>query len=91
MKITQAAKARLSFANAFVTMQEKRHAADYDPNAYSRKSEVAIDIEMVERVIDGKPEAGSGAKRDEAVADDESEVELEAEDNLSPDMKEMMK
>ncbi|CAN0488152.1 unnamed protein product, partial [Phaeothamnion confervicola] len=39
------------FANTFVTMQEKRHKADYDPNAKSRKSEVAIDIDLVDKVI----------------------------------------
>ena len=31
------------FANAFVTMQKKRHAADYDPHHTVSKSEVVID------------------------------------------------
>ncbi|WP_421952381.1 hypothetical protein [Pelagibacterium sp.] len=39
------------FANLFVTMQEKRHIADYDPNAKVFKSTVLLDIEQVEFVI----------------------------------------
>jgi hypothetical protein len=41
------------FANTFVTMQAKRHAADYDPKAKAFKSAVAIDIDTVESVISG--------------------------------------
>jgi hypothetical protein len=41
------------FANAFVTMQEKRHAADYDPQHTATKSEVLVDIQTVEQVIAG--------------------------------------
>ena len=40
------------FANMFVTMQEKRHRADYDPNAKHLKSAVLNDIEAVTAVID---------------------------------------
>lgn len=39
------------FANTFVTMQQKRHAADYDPMAVATKSEVLVDIGLVEKVI----------------------------------------
>lgn len=41
------------FANAFVTMQEKRHNADYDPQSKFLKSEVLVDIELAERAIEG--------------------------------------
>ena len=40
------------FANAFVTMQAKRHEADYDPNSTFYKSAVEQDIADVEDVID---------------------------------------
>lgn len=40
------------FANVFVAMQEKRHKADYDPKAKTRKSEVSTDIDVVEGVIE---------------------------------------
>jgi hypothetical protein len=39
------------FANMFVQMQAKRHAADYDPMTRSTKSEVLLDIDGVEAVI----------------------------------------
>lgn len=39
------------FANAFVTMQEKRHSADYDPYVKLTKSAVKADIELVRQVI----------------------------------------
>jgi hypothetical protein len=39
------------FANMFVTMQEKRHEADYDPFARFAKSEVVVDIAAVEAAI----------------------------------------
>lgn len=41
-----------NFANMFVTMQEKRHIADYDPNARARKSQVSTDIDLVEAAIE---------------------------------------
>lgn len=39
------------YAFAFLTMQEKRHAADYDPYTRLTKSEVRSDIELVRQVI----------------------------------------
>lgn len=39
------------FANTFVTMQEKRHSADYDPFIVVAKSSVLQDIAIVERAI----------------------------------------
>lgn len=39
------------FADAFVTMQEKRHKADYDPGATFPKSEVLIEISRADAVI----------------------------------------
>lgn len=39
------------FANMFVTMQIKRHAADYDPTSQFTKSAVAQDIVDAETVI----------------------------------------
>lgn len=39
------------FANAFVTMQEKRHAADYDPAASFAKSTVRADVLLARRAI----------------------------------------
>ena len=39
------------FAAMFVTMQEKRHSADYDPEARTYKSTVLIDLQSVEKVI----------------------------------------
>jgi hypothetical protein len=41
------------FADAFVSMQAKRHAADYDPIGRAYKSAVLIDIASVEAVMDG--------------------------------------
>jgi uncharacterized protein (UPF0332 family) len=40
------------FANLFVTMQEKRHKADYGPNAKAQKSQVSTDIDLVEAAIE---------------------------------------
>jgi hypothetical protein len=40
------------FANAFVALQAKRHAADYDPNAKAYKSAVETDIDTAEAVIE---------------------------------------
>jgi hypothetical protein len=40
------------FANTFVMMQEKRHAADYDPDIRLSKSEVSNDIELVTKTIE---------------------------------------
>lgn len=39
------------FGHAFVAMQERRHAADYDPQARFTKSEVLADIAWVEQSI----------------------------------------
>jgi len=39
------------FANAFVTMQEKRHQADYDPAAIFAKSEVFHDVAVTAQAI----------------------------------------
>lgn len=39
------------FANAFVTMQAKRHKADYDPLARFQKSAVRFDIDQIETAI----------------------------------------
>lgn len=39
------------FGHAFVAMQEKRHAADYDPHERLTKSEVMADIALVEQAI----------------------------------------
>jgi len=39
------------FANMFVTMQEKRHSADYDPFMQFTKSEVSADIVSVKIAI----------------------------------------
>jgi len=46
------------FANIFVTMQTKRHSADYDPFFTLAKSEVLHDIDTIENAInifDGAP------------------------------------
>jgi uncharacterized protein (UPF0332 family) len=40
------------FAGMFVTMQEKRHKADYDPSAKAKKSQVSTDIDLVEAAIE---------------------------------------
>lgn len=40
-----------AFANKFVDLQEKRHTADYNPNALFAKDAVAKDIEDAERII----------------------------------------
>jgi uncharacterized protein (UPF0332 family) len=40
------------FANWFVTMQSKRHNADYDPFYKTTKSEVLLDLSAVESAID---------------------------------------
>lgn len=39
------------FANTFVTMQQKRHKADYDPFEVFTKSSVESDIVLVEEAI----------------------------------------
>jgi len=39
------------FANTFVSLQEKRHRADYDPTARFAKSEVIADLFLVEDAI----------------------------------------
>jgi uncharacterized protein (UPF0332 family) len=44
-------KAVEDFANNFVSLQEKRHAADYDPSIKLTKSEVIADIAAAEEAI----------------------------------------
>lgn len=51
------------FANIFVVMQEKRHAADYDPAIRLTKSEVDADIRSAERVIRRFQEAPARDRR----------------------------
>ena len=46
-KITKFPQPIQDFANCFVTMQEKRHKADYDPVHRVNKSEVLLDIGQV--------------------------------------------
>jgi hypothetical protein len=50
-KVTLLPQEIQDFANTFVTMQQKRHSADYDPMATATKSEVLVDIGLVEKVI----------------------------------------
>lgn len=40
-----------TFANIFISMQSKRHTADYDPEPQFYKSEVLLDIETVRATI----------------------------------------
>jgi len=51
------------FANAFVTMQEKRHKADYDPYESFLKSEVMQDIATAKQAIDGFSKASIEDRR----------------------------
>ncbi len=44
-------KAVEDFANNFVSMQEKRHAADYDPSIKLTKSEVVADVSAAKEAI----------------------------------------
>lgn len=39
------------FANLFVTMQEKRHLADYDPHEKFFKSSVLTDVALAEQIM----------------------------------------
>ena len=39
----------ISFANTFVTMQEERHRADYDPQARYARADVLVLIDTCER------------------------------------------
>lgn len=41
----------IDFASLFVTMQEKRHQADYDPRARFAKSDVAGDVALARKTI----------------------------------------
>lgn len=41
------------FANMFVALQAKRHAADYDPFASFSKSAVGNDIDNARKAMDG--------------------------------------
>lgn len=47
------------FASLFKEMQEKRHAADYDPDYRLRRSEVLSDIETVSAAIERLEACGS--------------------------------
>lgn len=49
--VTKFPKAIEDFANNFVAMQEKRHAADYDPSVKLTKSEVVTDIKTAREAI----------------------------------------
>lgn len=49
--ISQFPKAVEDFANSFVSLQEKRHAADYDPSIRLTKSEVIADIQTANAAI----------------------------------------
>jgi uncharacterized protein (UPF0332 family) len=49
--ITKFPKAVEDFANHFVTMQDKRHQADYDPFAKFTKSETLADLTIAESVL----------------------------------------
>lgn len=49
--VQQFPKSIEDFANSFVAMQSKRHAADYDPTVKLIKSEVVQDIASAERTI----------------------------------------
>lgn len=49
--ITKFPKGIEDFANTFVTMQSKRHYADYDPHYKTTKSEVLIDLALVDETI----------------------------------------
>ena len=51
------------FANAFVWLQEKRHAADYDPAARFTKLEVESDIAEVKTTIEGFLSVGRKHRR----------------------------
>ena len=55
------------FANAFVSLQEKRHSADYDPFARFNKLEVESDIAAARRVIEGFQSASTKHRRAFAV------------------------
>jgi uncharacterized protein (UPF0332 family) len=50
--VTKFPKPIEDFANTFVTMQTKRHSADYDPTAKFSKSEVVQDIATVKQAIE---------------------------------------
>jgi uncharacterized protein (UPF0332 family) len=62
--ITKFPKSIEDFANTFVTMQNKRHAADYDPEARFTKSDVQQDIIVVRKTIT----AFNGASRKDRLA-----------------------
>lgn len=49
--VTKFPKAIEDFANNFVALQEKRHAADYDPSVKLTKSEVIADIAAAQEAI----------------------------------------
>jgi hypothetical protein len=51
------------FANTFVTLQEKRHEADYDPHATFARSSVQSDIALAEQAIDRFRSAAASDRR----------------------------
>lgn len=51
------------FANAFGTLQEKRHEADYDPNIKYTKSEVIVDIQLANAAIESFSRADKKERR----------------------------
>ncbi len=51
------------FGDAFATVQEKRHSADYDPSYRVNRSEVLADIETAEAAIRNLNAAGIGDRR----------------------------
>lgn len=51
------------FANAFVTLQSKRHSADYDPYSKIYKSQVLVDLANAETVIGGFESAPAKHRR----------------------------
>ncbi|MBX9858889.1 MAG: hypothetical protein K2Y20_04770 [Sphingomonas sp.] len=51
------------FAYVFANLQERRHAADYDPHFKLTKSEVLADIELAADVIERFQQVTIGTKR----------------------------
>ena len=55
------------FASKFVTLQEKRHAADYDPTSRFSKTDVDAEIDAAEILIKGLASAPMKDRRAFAV------------------------
>lgn len=51
------------FANTFVTLQEKRHQADYDPGGNFLKSGVTYDIDLAEQAVKDFSSVGAKHRR----------------------------